>query len=75
MTLRYAHLAPSHKVNAMSVLDETINERPTIQKIYSGETMNLPAASSRVSEDKTAVLTKKCFPLQQASGNYQVKYS
>jgi integrase len=33
MTLRYAHLAPSHKVNALSVLDKTLNERPSIQKL------------------------------------------
>jgi integrase len=34
MTLRYAHLAPSHKVKAVDVLDNTINETPTIQKLY-----------------------------------------
>jgi integrase len=35
MTLRYAHLAPSHKVKAVEILDNTINgEAPTIQKLY-----------------------------------------
>ncbi len=38
MTLRYAHLAPSHKVKAVDLLDSTINEqpalKPTIQKLY-----------------------------------------
>ena len=35
MTLRYAHLAPSHKVKAVDILDSTLNEKPTIQKLYS----------------------------------------
>lgn len=34
MTLRYAHLAPSHKVKAVDILDNTINEKSTIQKLY-----------------------------------------
>ena len=34
MTLRYAHLAPSHKVKAVNILDGIINETPTIQKLY-----------------------------------------
>jgi hypothetical protein len=35
MTLRYAHLAPSHKVRAVDMLDNSINgEKPTIQKLY-----------------------------------------
>jgi integrase len=34
MTLRYAHLAPSHKVKAVDVLDSTINKTSTIQKLY-----------------------------------------
>jgi len=34
MTLRYAHLAPSHKVKAVDILDDTINENSTIQKLY-----------------------------------------
>ena len=29
MTMRYAHLAPSHKVKAVDVLDETLNGRST----------------------------------------------
>lgn len=33
MTLRYAHLAPSHKVKAVDLLDSAINEKSTIQKL------------------------------------------
>ncbi len=34
MTLRYAHLAPSHKVKAVDILDNAINSKSTIQKLY-----------------------------------------
>jgi integrase len=34
MTLRYSHLAPSHKVKAVAILDNTLNQKPTIQKLY-----------------------------------------
>lgn len=34
MTLRYAHLAPAHKVKAVDILDGAINETSTIQKLY-----------------------------------------
>lgn len=34
MTLRYAHLAPSHKVKAVDILDTTINDNSTIQELY-----------------------------------------
>jgi integrase len=34
MTLRYSHLAPSHKVKAVDVLDNTLNERPSAQKVH-----------------------------------------
>jgi integrase len=34
MTLRYAHLAPGHKTKAVSVLEEILGHRPTIQKLY-----------------------------------------
>jgi integrase len=37
MTLRYAHLAPSHKVKALNVLDETFNGAPGAQKVHSLE--------------------------------------
>jgi len=40
MTVRYAHLAPSHKVKAVNILDGTINETPTIQKLYNQGVMN-----------------------------------
>jgi site-specific recombinase XerD len=35
MTLRYAHLAPSHKVKAVDILNSTINQKPTAQKVHS----------------------------------------
>jgi hypothetical protein len=34
MTLRYAPLAPSHKMRAVDILDSIMNERFTIQKLY-----------------------------------------
>jgi integrase len=37
MTLRYAHLAPSHKVNAVNVLDGVLNENSTAQKVHNSE--------------------------------------
>jgi integrase len=35
MTLRYAHLAPSHKVKAVAVLGASLNGTQSIQKVYS----------------------------------------
>ncbi len=37
MTLRYAHLAPSHKVKAVDTLDKSMNPESTIQKLYNRE--------------------------------------
>jgi site-specific recombinase XerC len=34
MTLRYAHLAPTHKVKAEDILDGVLNEKPTAQKLH-----------------------------------------
>ena len=34
MTLRYAHLAPTHKVKAVDILDGVLNEKPTAQKLH-----------------------------------------
>lgn len=34
MTLRYAHLAPSHKVKAVEILENALTQKPTIQKLY-----------------------------------------
>ena len=31
MTLRYSHLAPSHKVKAVDILDNALNEKSTAQ--------------------------------------------
>ena len=33
MTLRYAHLAPSHKVKAVDILDSTLNENSTLHLV------------------------------------------
>jgi len=33
MTLRYAHLAPSHKVKTVEILDDSFSQTPTIQKL------------------------------------------
>ncbi len=33
MTLRYAHLAPAHKLRAVEILDR-LTGQPTIQKLY-----------------------------------------
>ncbi|MCH8208651.1 MAG: site-specific integrase [Nitrospinae bacterium] len=35
MTLRYAHLAPSHKVSAVELLDENVKSKPTAQLLHS----------------------------------------
>ena len=37
MTLRYAHLAPSHKVKAVDILDATINKNRTAQLVHKKE--------------------------------------
>ncbi|MBF0569030.1 MAG: tyrosine-type recombinase/integrase [Nitrospirae bacterium] len=37
MTLRYPHLAPSHKVKAVDTLDKSMNPESTIQKLYNRE--------------------------------------
>jgi len=34
MTLRYAHLALSHKVKTVEILDDSLIQTPTIQKLY-----------------------------------------
>jgi integrase len=34
MTLRYAHLAPSHKVKAMDILDGVIGQKTSIKNAY-----------------------------------------
>jgi site-specific recombinase XerD len=34
MTLRYAHLAPSHKVSAVEVLEKALTSSSSIQKLY-----------------------------------------
>lgn len=34
MTLRYAHLAPSHKVKAVDILDNTLNRKSTAQLLH-----------------------------------------
>lgn len=46
MTLRYAHLAPAHKVKAVELLDTTLNQRPTIQKLYSPKEKGLTVSAN-----------------------------
>ncbi len=41
MTLRYAHLAPAHKVKALDLLNKILNEKSTIQKLYSSKEKDL----------------------------------
>jgi len=40
MTLRYAHLAPSHKVKAVDILDSTLNNSPSAQKEHKKEAVS-----------------------------------
>ena len=40
MTLRYAHLAPSHKVKAVDILDDTLSIRSSAQKVHKKEVTN-----------------------------------
>ena len=40
MTLRYSHLAPSHKLKAVGILDKILTEEPTIQKLYNLKVAN-----------------------------------
>jgi integrase len=35
MTLRYSHLAPSHMVNALGILDKTLNNKITSHLVHS----------------------------------------
>jgi site-specific recombinase XerC len=37
MTLRYAHLAPSHKVKAVGILDKTLRAKNLLYKNYTIE--------------------------------------
>ena len=34
MTLKYAHLAPSHKVKAVDLLDSTLNDKSSVQLLH-----------------------------------------
>jgi integrase len=34
MTLRYAHLAPAHKLRAVDILDNALNNMPSAQKVH-----------------------------------------
>lgn len=45
MTLRYAHLAPAHKVKAVEILEGAMNGKPTIQKLYSAKEKGLAYVS------------------------------
>jgi hypothetical protein len=41
MILRHAHPAPTHKVKALAVLDNTINFKPTAQKPHTSNEKGL----------------------------------
>ena len=45
MTLRYSHLAPSHKQKAVEVLDNSVHPISTIQKTIQLREMRSPATS------------------------------
>ncbi len=40
MTLRYAHLAPNHKVKAVDILDATINPKSAARLVYKKEVVS-----------------------------------
>jgi integrase len=40
MTLRYAHLAPTHKVKAVNILDTVINKKPATSHLLHSEAVN-----------------------------------
>jgi len=40
MTMRYAHLAPTHKVKALDLLDETLSDRSSAQLLHKKEVTN-----------------------------------
>jgi integrase len=40
MTLRYAHLAPTHKVNAVNILDSVINKKAATSHLLHSEAVN-----------------------------------
>jgi len=42
MTLRYAHLAPSHKMRAVEILDSTLTSAPTSQKLHNLQIVEKP---------------------------------
>ncbi len=44
MTLRYAHLAPAHKVKAINILDNALNQ-PTAQKVHNPNKKELAVVS------------------------------
>ncbi len=45
MTLRYAHLAPTHKVKDLDLLDEKLNGRSSAQLLHKKGVTNLEANS------------------------------
>lgn len=45
MTLRYAHLAPAHKVNAVEMLDKKLNENSTSQLLHNIKGYELASVS------------------------------
>ncbi|MHC4755293.1 MAG: tyrosine-type recombinase/integrase [Planctomycetota bacterium] len=43
MTLRYVHLAPSQKVNAVALLEDAVGTTSTVQKLYNPPKKELTA--------------------------------
>ena len=48
MTLRYSHLAPSHKLKAIITLDRILTQQPTIQKLYNSKVANYEECRPRL---------------------------
>ena len=56
MTLRYAHLAPSHKVKAVDLLDSTLNEKRGGPKMFFTKTSQLERLSDMLNRAKWLIL-------------------
>ncbi|MCZ6541884.1 MAG: site-specific integrase, partial [Nitrospinae bacterium] len=48
MTLRYAHLAPGHKVNAVELLDGNVQMKSSAQKVHNPAILNQPRKANQL---------------------------
>ncbi|MCZ6512937.1 MAG: site-specific integrase, partial [Nitrospinae bacterium] len=48
MTLRYAHLAPSHKVSAVELLDGNVQMKSSAQKVHNPTISNQPRKANQL---------------------------